>query len=298
MNHPTAPALSGYRVAVTSARRARELCTLLARHGATVTSAAAITMVALADDDELRRNTEALVAQPPDIVIATTGHRIPGLGRRRRRLGAGDRLIAGVVRSPGRGPGTESHRRSARRGSARGVVPGIRVIARGLAVPAGIRHQRLSYRGTATRRERQLGSVSRISRRAPFGRRRDHPDPGVPVEARAARRRVRPTDQTDRAPRIRRGELHLGARCRGDTDARRRPTHLRSAARRAALGCRGDVRRPGHRAATGPPGGPGLVAAANAAGRAGPTHRRGTARAAVADACTRPGTGSRCAVPA
>jgi uroporphyrinogen-III synthase len=73
MGHPTAPSLAGYRVAVTCARRSDELCALLRRHGATVGHAAAITMVPLPDDDELHRNTQALIAGPPDIVIATTG---------------------------------------------------------------------------------------------------------------------------------------------------------------------------------------------------------------------------------
>jgi uroporphyrinogen-III synthase len=73
MGHPAAPSLAGYRVAVTCARRSNELCALLRRHGATVERAAAITMVPLPDDDELHRNTEALIARPPDIVIATTG---------------------------------------------------------------------------------------------------------------------------------------------------------------------------------------------------------------------------------
>ncbi|MGK2879733.1 MAG: uroporphyrinogen-III synthase [Mycobacterium sp.] len=68
-----APPLTGFRVAVTSARRAEELATLLTRRGATVCSAAAIAMVPLPDDDELRRHTESLIAQPPDLVIATTG---------------------------------------------------------------------------------------------------------------------------------------------------------------------------------------------------------------------------------
>jgi uroporphyrinogen-III synthase len=72
MSHPAAPSLAGYRVAVTSARRADELCALLRRHGATVGRAAAITMVALSDDDKLHCDTEALIASPPDIVIATT----------------------------------------------------------------------------------------------------------------------------------------------------------------------------------------------------------------------------------
>lgn len=65
--------LTGFRIAVTSARRSEELAALLCRRGATVTSAAAIAMVPLPDDDELRQHTEALIAAPPDVVIATTG---------------------------------------------------------------------------------------------------------------------------------------------------------------------------------------------------------------------------------
>ena len=73
MTEPDWAPLTGFRVAVTSARRAEELGALLTRRGAAVTSAAAITMVPLPDDEELRVNTEALIAAPPDIVIATTG---------------------------------------------------------------------------------------------------------------------------------------------------------------------------------------------------------------------------------
>ena len=73
MSEPDWAPLTGFRVAVTSARRAEELGTLLQRRGATVTSAAAITMVPLPDDDALRAHTEALIDAPPDIVIATTG---------------------------------------------------------------------------------------------------------------------------------------------------------------------------------------------------------------------------------
>ncbi|KUI37392.1 bifunctional uroporphyrinogen-III synthetase/response regulator domain protein [Mycobacterium sp. IS-1496] len=73
MSEPDWAPLTGFRVAVTSARRADELSALLRRRGATVTSAAAIEMVPLPDDDELRANTEALIDTPPDIVVATTG---------------------------------------------------------------------------------------------------------------------------------------------------------------------------------------------------------------------------------
>lgn len=73
MSEPDWSPLTGFRVAVTSARRADELSTMLRRRGATVTSAAAIEMVPLPDDDELRQRTQALIDTPPDIVIATTG---------------------------------------------------------------------------------------------------------------------------------------------------------------------------------------------------------------------------------
>lgn len=73
MNEPDWAPLTGFRVAVTSARRADELSALLTRRGATVTSAAAITMVPLPDDEELRAHTASLIDVPPDIVVATTG---------------------------------------------------------------------------------------------------------------------------------------------------------------------------------------------------------------------------------
>lgn len=65
--------LTGFTVAVTAARRAEEFETLLARRGARVRSAAAISMVPLHDDVTLRRVTEELIADPPEVLIATTG---------------------------------------------------------------------------------------------------------------------------------------------------------------------------------------------------------------------------------
>ncbi|MCV7258505.1 uroporphyrinogen-III synthase [Mycobacterium shimoidei] len=73
MGQPDSLPLAGYRVAVTSVHRADELCAMLCKQGATVCAAPAITKVALHDDDELHRHTEALVARPPNILIATTG---------------------------------------------------------------------------------------------------------------------------------------------------------------------------------------------------------------------------------
>ncbi len=73
MAQPTSAPLTGYRIAVTSARRSEELCALLSRHGGEVFAAPAISMIALPDDDELHSNTEALIGNSPDILVAHTG---------------------------------------------------------------------------------------------------------------------------------------------------------------------------------------------------------------------------------
>jgi uroporphyrinogen-III synthase len=106
MGQPDTASLTGYRVAVTSARRADELCALLRRHGATVCSAAAIRMIALPDDDDLRRHTEALIAHPPDILIATTGIGLRGWIAAADGWGLASDLIAALstARVVSRGP--------------------------------------------------------------------------------------------------------------------------------------------------------------------------------------------------
>jgi uroporphyrinogen-III synthase len=106
MNQPEEPPLAGYRVAVTSARRARELCTVLRRHGATVASAPAITMIAMSDDGQLRSSTEALVDNPPDIVIVTTGVGLRGWLAAAGEWGLADRLTTALshARILARGP--------------------------------------------------------------------------------------------------------------------------------------------------------------------------------------------------
>jgi len=102
---PSGP-LTGYRIAVTSARRAEELCALLSRQGAEVCSAAAINMIALPDDDELHGNTEALIAEPPDILVAHTGIGIRGWLAAAEGWGLSNQLIAALssVRILARGP--------------------------------------------------------------------------------------------------------------------------------------------------------------------------------------------------
>ena len=65
--------LAGYTVAVTAARRRKELSALLERRGARVVEAPAIRIIPTQDDDLLRASTEACIAQPADVVVATTG---------------------------------------------------------------------------------------------------------------------------------------------------------------------------------------------------------------------------------
>lgn len=90
--------LSGYRVAVTSSRRADELCAILRRHGATVCAAPAIAIIDLTDDDELHRRTDELIAEPPDILVVTTAIGFRGWIAAAEGWGLVDELIE-VLRS-------------------------------------------------------------------------------------------------------------------------------------------------------------------------------------------------------
>ncbi|MGV0810979.1 uroporphyrinogen-III synthase [Mycolicibacterium boenickei] len=106
MSDPDWAPLTGFRVAVTSSRRADELSALLTRRGATVTSAAAITMVPLPDDEELRGHTASLIDVPPDIVVATTGIGFRGWMAAADGWGLDGKLIEalGKARIVSRGP--------------------------------------------------------------------------------------------------------------------------------------------------------------------------------------------------
>jgi uroporphyrinogen-III synthase len=106
MGQPDSPPLTGYRVAVTSARRAEELCAMLRRQGAEVCSAPAINMIALPDDNELHSNTKALIAEPPDILVAHTGIGFRGWVAAAEGWGLADELIEALsnARVIARGP--------------------------------------------------------------------------------------------------------------------------------------------------------------------------------------------------
>jgi uroporphyrinogen-III synthase len=67
------PPLTGWRVGVTAHRRADEQAELLQRRGASVLSGPVVRTLPFGDDRPLREATDDLLAQPPDIVVATTG---------------------------------------------------------------------------------------------------------------------------------------------------------------------------------------------------------------------------------
>lgn len=66
-------ALAGCTIIVAADRRSSDLATALERRGAVVHRAPALSIVPNADDAELLRRTRRLIAEPPDIVVVTTG---------------------------------------------------------------------------------------------------------------------------------------------------------------------------------------------------------------------------------
>jgi uroporphyrinogen-III synthase len=65
--------MAGCEVLITADRRAVELSGAFARRGATVRRAPVMSIIPSLDDPLLRATTQALVADPPDVVVATTG---------------------------------------------------------------------------------------------------------------------------------------------------------------------------------------------------------------------------------
>ncbi|WP_425953685.1 uroporphyrinogen-III synthase [Xylanimonas sp. McL0601] len=70
---PLAPVMAGATVLVTADRRSSELAAALERRGAVVRHAPALSIVPHVDDEALVTATRALLADPPDVLVATTG---------------------------------------------------------------------------------------------------------------------------------------------------------------------------------------------------------------------------------
>jgi uroporphyrinogen-III synthase len=65
--------LDGYVIGITADRRAEEQCEMFRRRGARVVLGPAVRTLSLAAESGLRTTTEAIVAQPPDVLVAHTG---------------------------------------------------------------------------------------------------------------------------------------------------------------------------------------------------------------------------------
>lgn len=72
---------------------------MLSRQGAEVSSAAAINMIALPEDEELQSNTEGVIANPPDILVAHTGIGFRGWVAAAEGWGLSNQLIESLSRA-------------------------------------------------------------------------------------------------------------------------------------------------------------------------------------------------------
>ncbi|WP_434812115.1 uroporphyrinogen-III synthase [Microbacterium sp. bgisy189] len=89
-------ALAGCNIVIAVDRRAGELSAALERHGAAVTQAPALTIVPHVDDESLIEVTRALIAAPPEVVVATTGVGFRGWMEAADEAGLADELHAAL----------------------------------------------------------------------------------------------------------------------------------------------------------------------------------------------------------
>jgi uroporphyrinogen-III synthase len=94
---PGAGPLSGFAIGVTAARKVDEQRGLLERRGATVEWAPALSVDPnRVDDETLRLATEAVIADPPDMLVATTGIGMRAWVEAAQRWRLRDQLVAAL----------------------------------------------------------------------------------------------------------------------------------------------------------------------------------------------------------
>lgn len=106
MAEPISQVLAGCTVLVTADRRAAELGSALARRGAVVRHAPALSIVPHIDDAALAAGTRAVIDAPPDVVVVTTGIGFRGWTESADAVGLLDPLleVLGRARIVARGP--------------------------------------------------------------------------------------------------------------------------------------------------------------------------------------------------
>ena len=105
MSAPLPPVMAGRTVLITADRRSEDLADAFARRGAAIRHAPAMTIVHHSDDEQLVDDTRALVADPPDTLVITTGAGLRGWMEAAEVAGLRQQIIEG--RQPTRpGAGT------------------------------------------------------------------------------------------------------------------------------------------------------------------------------------------------
>jgi len=94
---PLPPALAGCTIVVAADRRAGDLVSALERRGGQVYRAPALSIIPNEDDDDLLARTRDLIADPPDIVIVTTGVGFRGWIDAAHENGLAEDLAAALV---------------------------------------------------------------------------------------------------------------------------------------------------------------------------------------------------------
>lgn len=93
---PSPAALAGRTVLVTADRRADDLGAALTRHGASVRHAPALSTMPHADDEALLAGTRALLDDPPDVLVVTTGVGFRGWLEAARSAGLDEPLLTAL----------------------------------------------------------------------------------------------------------------------------------------------------------------------------------------------------------
>lgn len=98
--------LEGFRIGVTADRRAEEQSEMLRRRGARVLHGPTIRTMPLGPDEGLRPATEAIIAMPPDVLVANTGIGVRSWFAAAESWGLGEELLGALAQSQvfARGP--------------------------------------------------------------------------------------------------------------------------------------------------------------------------------------------------
>ncbi|UUZ57719.1 uroporphyrinogen-III synthase [Nocardioides sp. B-3] len=220
--------LDGYRIGVTAARKVEEQIALLERRGAKVDWAPVLSSDPnQVDDAQLRTATEAVLAEPIDIFVATTGIGMKTRFEATEEWGLHDRLVAAISASEVLARGPKSVGALRRRGIRELWAPDSECFEDVLAHlrgrdPAGMRivvqehGQSLSMVAHALQRRGARVDVVTVYRVASAG------GSGADV----------PDGRPDRRSQARRGHLHLRPRRRRADVGRRRHRSPRRGRRR------------------------------------------------------------------